>query len=119
LCNKAPDLCYYLYQYFQKRLGNYLILWFEKKEREKIEKEKKEIIKEDKCPNLEIFQQPKFSPNSSKFKRSMNFPSRSKSRIRCSPSSLYPFISIYHHYYYHYIYPLNPIFRTTHMHILI
>jgi hypothetical protein len=45
-------------------LGIILSYGLKKRER-KIEKEKKERIKEDKCPNLEIFQQPKFSLNSS------------------------------------------------------
>jgi hypothetical protein len=44
-------------------LGIILSYGLKKKDREKkFEKEKKERIKEDKCPNLEIFQQPKFSP---------------------------------------------------------
>jgi hypothetical protein len=39
----------------KRDLGIILSYGLKKKEREKIEKEKKERIKEDKCPNLEIF----------------------------------------------------------------
>jgi hypothetical protein len=69
-----------------------------KKERKKGESEKeknKERIKEDKCPNIERFLATQVLSKFFKVQERYKIPSRSKSRIRCSPLFFYPLISNY------------------------
>jgi hypothetical protein len=95
-----------------------------KKEREKrgrVRKKKQRENKEDKCPNIErFFSNPSSQQGSSKFKRGIKFLQGAKEELdvhHYSSTPLFPLTSYIHHHFHNI--STQPIFRITHMHILI